>query len=272
MGGRRGGQAGVPLIDTHAFAFSPAFLEDSRLPQDIDGTLATLVKDMAEAGVARTLATFFVTRHDDTFGSVAEGLARYRGKVAAQLYLAVNHPNYAASNAFAAARDPAVGGARAAPSLFRLHPVDESLEKVWDGCEQSRLPVQIVVDASKYCEPSTLAILARQRPELPLVLSIGRGRHRAGLARLARYPRVYFQLPGLLDGEVAAGDPALLRWAVRALPRHRLMFGSDRLGRERSYFAKVEEIRALPSPAREAIAWQTAAEVYGERLPAWRAP
>lgn len=266
-----GGKASAkaPVVDTHAFAFSPIFMEDNRLPTDVDGTLDTLVKHMGRAGVARTLATFFVTRHDDTFSTVPSALARHKGRVAAQLYLAANHPNWAAINARAAQRDPTVGGARAAPSLFKLHPVDETLEAVWDACEEADLPVQLVVDGSKYCAPSSYAILARARPNLRLVLSIARPRHRAGLPALARFPRVFFQVPGLLDGEIKSGDPGLLRWAARALPPTRTMFGSDRLGRERSYMAKVKALRDVRPPAREHLLWRTAAEVYGHRLPAW---
>lgn len=270
MAGRTRKAEKVPVIDTHAFAFSPIFLRENHLPEELDGTLDVLVEDMDRAGVSRTIATFFVTKQDDTFATVASGIARHRGRIAAQLYLAANNGNWAAANARAAGADPTVAGARAAPSLFKLHPVDETLEKVWDACEQARLPVQLVIDASKYCAPSTLEILARSRPELPLVLSITRPRHRAGLAKLARFPRVFFQVPGLLDGEIKGADPALLRWAGRSLPAVRLMFGSDRLGRERSYFAKVKALAGLPREARERVSWQTAAELYGERLPAWR--
>jgi predicted TIM-barrel fold metal-dependent hydrolase len=259
------------VVDTHAFAFSPIFMKENHLPEEIDGTLDTLVKDMDRAGVSRTIATFFVTKHDDTFSTVASGLARHQGRLAAQLYLAANHPNWAAGNARAAAADPTVAGARAAPSLFKLHPVDESLEKVWDACEEARLPVQLVIDASKFCAPSSLAILARARPELPLVLSLTRSRHRAGLPALTRYPRVFFQVSGLLDAEAKTGEAALLRWASRALPPNRLMFGSDRLGREKSYVAKVKALATLPAAVRAQVCAGTALDLYGARLPAWRA-
>jgi predicted TIM-barrel fold metal-dependent hydrolase len=165
-----------------------------------------------------------------------------------------------------------VAGARAAPSLFKLHAVDESLRAVWEACERAALPVQLVVDASRYAEPSSLAVFARERPELTLVLSLTRARHRAGLPALARYPRVFFQLPGLFDAEAKSNDPAILRWAARTLPLDRVMFGSDRLGRERSYFAKVRALRQLPQPAREQVAFRTAFEVYHRRVIAWGAP
>ena len=254
------------IVDTHAFAFSPIFMQENYLPEDIDGTLDTLVEDMDRAGVSGTLATFFVTKHDDTFRTVAAGLARHPGRLAAQLYLAANHPNWAASNVRAAVSDPTVAGARMAPSLFKLHPVDETLEKVWDACEEARLPVQVVFDASKFCAPSTFAILARARPELPLVLSLTRSRHRAGLPALARYPRVFFQVSALLDAEAKSGDGALLRWASRSLPPYRLMFGSDRLGREKSYFAKVRALTALPAAVRDQVCSGTALDLYGPRL------
>ncbi len=270
----RGGAEGseTPVIDTHAFAFSPFFLKENRLPEEIDGTLDTLAADMGEASVARTIATFFVTNQDDTFETVARGIAKHGGRIAAQLYLAVNRPEWAAANARAASGDPTVAGARAAPSLFGLHAVDESLGAVWDACERAALPVQLVVDASRYSEPSSLAVLARERPELTLVLALTRARHRAGLPALARYPRVFFQVPGLLDAEAKSQDAAFLRWAARTLPLDRVMFGSDRLGRERSYFAKVRALRALPLRARERVAFRTALEVYHRRLAAWGAP
>jgi predicted TIM-barrel fold metal-dependent hydrolase len=258
------------VIDTHAFAFSPLFMEENELPTDIDGTFDTLVEDMDSAGVAHTIATMFVTRDDDFFESVARGIARQRPRMAAQVNLPPSHPDWAASNLRAAAREADVAGARAALSLFKMHPVDERLEKVWDECERARLPVQVVVDATKYSEPSSFDILARAHPEMPLVLGITKGRHRAGWSGLARHGRVFFQVPGLLDSEVARGDPSLLRWAVRHLPAEKIMFGSDRLGPEPSYGAKVRALASLPPKARPWVAHGTALSVYGDRLPAWR--
>jgi predicted TIM-barrel fold metal-dependent hydrolase len=256
----RGERPGV--VDTHAFAFSPIFLKENHLPEELDGTFATLVTDMDKAGVAHTIATAFVTKQDDTFETVMQGLERHPGRVSAQLYIAPNRAGWAAANVRAAAREGRVAGARAAPSLFKMHPVDEALEQVWDACEASGLPVQVVVDASKYSDPPSFAVLARQRPRLKLVLSFSTARRRADLARLSRYPGVYFQVPGLLDSEVASGTPAMLRWALRSIPHDRLMFGSDRLGRERSYFAKVKALLELPPQDREEVARATALRLY----------
>lgn len=260
------------MLDTHAFAFSPAFVRESGLPERLDGTFDALVEDMDRAGVRRTIATVFVTADDDFFESVAAGLKRRPGRLAAQLNIPPNRPQWAASNLRAAKGDLRIAGARAAPSLFKLHPVDESLEQVWDACEAARLPVQIVVDGSRFCDPGTLSILARARPELSLVLSPSSPRHREGFPGLAKLPRVFFQLPGLLDGEIKARRPALLRWALRHLPAERLMFGSDRLGREASYFEKVNALRQVPPGVRRQVARETALEVYGDRLASWRGP
>ena len=260
------------MLDTHVFAFSPAFVRESGLPARLDGTFDTLVEDMDRARVKRAIATLFVTASDDLFESVAAGLGRHSGRLAAQLNIPVTRPQWAASNLLAAKHDSRIAGARVAPSLFKVQPVDGSLEQVWQACEAARLPVQVVVDGSRFCEPRTLAILARERPELALVLSLASARHRAGLPALAKFPRVFFQLPALLDGEIKAKRPALMRWAVRHLPAERLMFGSDRLGREASYFAKVGALLEVPPGVRRQLARETALEVYGSRLPAWRGP
>lgn len=241
-------------------------MRENLLPEDIDGSFDTLAADMRRAGVARTLATVFVTKQDDLFGSVAAGLERHKGRIAAQLNLAPNHPEWARANVKAAAKDPRVAGARTAPSLFKMHPVDASLDPVWDACEEARLPVQVVVDGSKFCAPSSFEILARERPRLPLVLAITRARHRAGLRRLVRFPSVFFQVPGLLEREVVDGDPGFLRWALANLPHDRIMFGSDRLGREASYFRKVRAVARLPPGARQRVGRDTARAVYRGRL------
>jgi len=47
------------------------------------------------------------------------------------------------------------------------------------------------------------------------------------------------------------------------------MFGSDRLGRERSYAQKVRAVRMLNPKKREAVGRSTALKVYGERLKGW---
>jgi len=274
----RGGGALAPaagrnepwIIDTHAFAFSPAFLKENRLPEDLDGTFDTLAQDMASVGVAHTIATVFVTRQDDFFESVARGLERQRPRIAVQLNIPANRPDWAAANLRAAAGNKDVAGARAALSLFEMHPVDERLDQAWDACEAARLPVQVVLDGTEYSEPASFGILARQRPGLRLVLSVlGRG-PRAGLVELARHDSIFFQVPGLLDSELERGEPTLLRWALRNLPAERIMFGSDRLGRERSYARRVRAIRTLDPKRGDWVGRATALSVYGERMKAWR--
>ena len=56
----------------------------------------------------------------------------------------------------------------------------------------------------------------------------------SGTLRVLTHPRVFVQVPALLDGEIGAGEPSFLRWALKNLPAERIMFGSDRLGREPS--------------------------------------
>jgi len=254
------------IIDTHVFVISPYFLRQHFLPEGIDATLDALVRDMDAVGVEAAVGTMFVTHEDDLVGSVPEGLSRHRTRVAAQLHLQPNRPEWSTAAVRAAAAHPSVVGARAMLSVFRMRPDDERLTPVFEACAKAELPVQLVFDASSFSHPDAFAALADAFPELPLVLAVTRGRNRAALKGLLRRPRVYAQLPGLLDAEAAGGEPAVLRWAARNLPTEKVMFGSDRLGREREYAAKVRALRVLPAPARGWVARGTALSVYGGRL------
>jgi predicted TIM-barrel fold metal-dependent hydrolase len=254
------------VIDTHVFAISPYFLRQNFLPPDIDATLDALVEDMDAAGVAKAIATMFVTHEDDIVGSVPAGVGRNRERVAAQLHLQPNRPEWSAANIKAAADTPAVVGGRAMLSVFRLRPDDPRLDPMFEAAERARLPVQLVFDASTFSHPDAFDALARAHPELPLVLSVARARNRAALKSLLRHPRVFAQLPGLLENEVTGRHPEMLLWAARHLPPEKLMFGSDRLGREPDYAARVRCLDQLDGAVRAWVARDTALSVYGERL------
>jgi predicted TIM-barrel fold metal-dependent hydrolase len=254
------------IIDTHVFVISPVFLRQNFLPGEIDATLDALVQDMDRAGVDRAIGTMFVTHEDDLVGSVPAGLARHRRRVAAQIHIQPNRAAWSAENVRAAAQDPSIVGARAMLSVFRMRPDDERLARTFQACDDAGLPVQLVFDASTFSNPDAFAALADAFPELPLVLGVTRARNRAALKRLLRYPRVFAQLPGLLDAETATGQATLLKWAARNLPAEKVMFGSDRFGRESHYAEKVRALRLLPPAARRWVERDTALSVYGERL------
>lgn len=256
---------GGQIIDTHVFAISPYFLKQNFLPEHIDATLDTLVSDMDEVGVGRAIATPFVTHEDDLMGSVPSGIERHRTRVAAQLHLQPNRPGWSAQNLRAAASSPAVVGARAMLSVFRRRPDDERLEPLFEGCDQTDLPVQLVFDASRFSHPDSFAALAKRWPDLRIILSVARARNRAALKKLLQLPNVYAQLPGLLDGELP-GHPTTVRWAARHLPPEKVMFGSDRLGHEPDYAAKVQALSEFPPAARRWVERDTALSVYGKRL------
>jgi predicted TIM-barrel fold metal-dependent hydrolase len=135
-----------------------------------------------------------------------------------------------------------------------------------EACARARLPLQVVFDASTYCDPQAFAALADSRPDLTLVLSVARARNRAALKGLAGRPNVFVQLPGLLDSEVADRVPSMMKWAARHLPPEKVMFGSDRLGREAEYAAKVKALQAFAPAARRWVARDTALSVYGRAL------
>jgi predicted TIM-barrel fold metal-dependent hydrolase len=265
-------QAPNGIIDTHAFAISPVFLAEHFLPTHLDATLDSLVEDMDHVGVSRAIVTPFITTTDDKVGSVPFALGDKGERIGVQLYLQPNRAPWTAHNVRQAHADKSVLGLRAVPSLFAMDPGDARLAEVWQACQDTSLPVQVVFDASKHSSAQAFQAFCRQWPELVIVLSVARTRHKAALKALVEHPRVFVQVPALLDGEVAAGEPTFLRWALKNLPADRIMFGSDRLGREESYLAKVKALKALPPKQREWVASRTAATVYCARRPAWRHP
>jgi len=61
-------------------------------------------------------------------------------------------------------------------------------------------------------------------------------------------------------------DGLTLHPLLRATGSRKLLFGSDRRGREASYFERVEAVRRLPWWQRRNVAWRTAVRVYGPRI------
>lgn len=117
------------------------------------------------------------------------------------------------------------------------------------------------------CHPSLFATLARAFPELPIVcLHSGAGWYREMPTLLATCPNVFLEVEGLQLHEAQLNlPPQVLPYLLQRWGSAKIMFGSDRIGREEKYFRRVQLIRSIPLPYRDDLCHRTATAVY--RLP-----
>ena len=114
------------------------------------------------------------------------------------------------------------------------------------------------------CRPSLFVALARTFPKLPIVcLHAGGGWQREMPNLLAACPNVYLEVEGLQLHEAQLHlPPQALPYLLQRCGSAKLLFGSDRIGREEKFFRRVQFIRSIPPPYRDGLCQQTATRVY----------
>ena len=142
-------------------------------------------------------------------------------------------------------------GLKIYPSYQFFHPDDERHYPIWEACEDLRIPLLVHVGSSvipgtelEYCHPRHLAPLARDFPELPVVMAHGgRGHWYDECATLvAETGNAYIDVTGLVPNRLLQHFPDLPRLADRFL------FGSDWPAMPKSVAHNVSVIRQLPLP------------------------
>ncbi len=219
------------IVDSHCHA-SPQWYEP----------VETLVFQMDRCGVAQAVLVQLLGQFDNSYQ--AECCRRYPGR-----FVIVAAVDTDAPDALETVANLAASGATG----LRLRPTARSPGNdalaIWRMAARHKLAVSCVGPAAAMCEPGFLEIV-EQLPEMPFVLE-----HLGGLARsdvgdfkavrkavfgLARFPNVYFKVPGLgqlsprvrrmpLSGgmPLETPNPTILLEAVEKFGPSRLMWGSD---------------------------------------------
>jgi predicted TIM-barrel fold metal-dependent hydrolase len=80
---------------------------------------------------------------------------------------------------------------------------------------------------------------------------------------LATCPNVYLEVEGLQLHEAQLNlPPQVLPYLLQRCGSAKIMFGSDRIGREEKYFRRARAIRNILPPYRDDLCQQTATRVY----------
>ena len=219
------------IVDSHCHA-SPQWYEP----------VETLLFQMDRCGVAQAVLVQLLGQFDN--GYQAECCRRYPGRFVSVAAIDTDAPDALETVARLAASGAT--GLRLRPTT--RSPGDDALA-IWRVAAKHRLAISCVGPAAAMCEPGFLEIV-EQLPDLPFVLEhlggLGRGdvgdfqKMRKAIFGLARFPNVYFKVPGLgqLSPRVArlpssdgrpleTANPAILMEAVEKFGPSRLMWGSD---------------------------------------------
>lgn len=159
-------------------------------------------------------------------------------------------------------------GLKLYPSYQFFYPDERRVYPLYEACLEGGIPVLLHVGSSvipgtrlEYCDPAHLAPVARDFPELPLVMAHGgRGHWYAECAALVRaHERVYIDVTGLVPARLLEHFPGM---AERA---DRFIFGSDWPGMPKSVAHNAAVIRGLglPPAALDAIFHDNAARLLG---------
>jgi L-fuconolactonase len=263
------------IVDSHCHA-SPQWYEP----------VETLLFQMDRGGVSQAVLVQLLGQFENSYQ--AKCCKRYPGR-----FVSVAAVDTEAPDALETVANLAASGATG----LRLRPTvrshgDNALA-IWRAAAKHKLAISCVGPAAAMCEPGFLEIV-EQLPELSIVLE-----HLGGLARpdvgdvqkmrkaifgLARFPNVYFKVPGLgqLSPRIArippsggrpleTPNPAILMEAVEKFGPSRLMWGSDfppvasREGYRNALEWVREALRDLPGFAQDQIFGGVARHVF--RLP-----
>lgn len=228
-----------------------------------------LLADMDVAGVDRVLVV--LSSEVDEFTRLAD---RHPGRLLGLAYFDSLRPRegLTAVRALVEGRPDRILGVKTALPYFGQDPRRDELAPLYEYCAARGLPLQFHMGGDPAmeaaCRPEAFAEVASEYPTLPIVcLHGGGGWHREMPALLRARDNISLQVEALQLHEAEGdGRPRVLRDLLRRADSRRMMFGSDWMGREAKYFARVRTIRRIPRRYRQDLCWRTAARVYGPHL------
>ncbi|HUE77350.1 MAG TPA: amidohydrolase family protein [Longimicrobiales bacterium] len=142
-------------------------------------------------------------------------------------------------------------GLKLYPSYQFFHPDERRVYPIYQACLDAGIPLLLHIGSSvipgtrvEFCDPARLAPVARDFPDLPIVMAHGgRGHWYDECAALVRdHENVYIDVTGLVPGRLLHLFPGLADMADR------VVFGSDWPAMPKSVAHNVDVIRGLGLP------------------------
>lgn len=255
----------MALIDAHTH-LRTGKLTGTLAPASVEVALQLLREDMEQAKVATSLV---VTLPEDV-PALAQEAARAPGKLYSLLWFDSRQPDQSLQELRSlVTRFPSIliGVKTVLPYLYQ-HPLQQEFFPLYTFCQERRLPIQFHFGGNPrmeaLCRPSLLAALARIFPQLLIVcLHAGGGWSQEIPALLATFHNVDLEVEGIQLHEAQLNlPPQVVPSLLQRCGSAKLMFGSDRIGREQKFFRRVQYIQSLPLLYRADLCQRTAARVY----------
>lgn len=253
------------LVDAHTH-LRTGKLSGTPTPASAELALQLLQEDMERAGITTSLV---VTWPEDV-PALAQEAARSPGTLYSLLWFDSRRPGRSLQElTLLVERFPAVliGVKTVFPYLYQ-NPLQQEFFPLYAFCQERQLPIQFHFGGNprmeEVCRPSLFVALARAFPALPIVcLHAGGGWQREMPNLLATCSNVYLEVEGLQLHEAQLNlPPQVLPYLLQRCGSGKIMFGSDRIGREEKFFRRVQFIRSIPPLYRDDLCQQTATRVY----------
>jgi predicted TIM-barrel fold metal-dependent hydrolase len=253
------------LVDAHAH-LRTGKLSGTPTPASPEIALQLLQEDMEQAGITTSLV---VTWPEDV-PTLAQEAARSPGKLYSLLWFDSRQPDRSLQElTLLVERFPSIliGVKTVFPYLYQ-NPLQQEFFPLYTFCQAHRLPIQFHFGGNPrmeaVCHPSLFTVLARAFPELSIVcLHAGGGWSREMPALLAMSPNISLEVEGLQLHEAHLQlPPQVLQELLQRCGSAKIMFGSDRLGREEKYFRRGQVISSIPPLYRDDLCHRTATRVY----------
>jgi predicted TIM-barrel fold metal-dependent hydrolase len=255
----------LSLIDAHTHLRTGKF-SGTPTPASAELALQLLQEDMERAEITTSLV---VTWPEDV-PALAREAALSSGRLYSLLWFDSRRPDGSLRELVSLVeRFPAVliGVKTVFPYLYQS-PLQREFFPLYAFCQEHGLPIQFHFGGNPrmeaVCHPSLFVTLARTFPELPIVcLHGGGGWHREMPPLLATCSNVYLEVEGLQLHEAQLNlPPQVLPYLLQRSGSTKLMFGSDRIGREEKFFRRVRFIKSIPPLYRDDLCQGTATRVY----------
>jgi len=255
----------VLLVDAHTH-LRTGKLSGTSTPASAELALQLLQEDMERAA----LTTSLVVTWPEDIPVLAQEAARSPGKLYSLLWFDSRWPDRSLQElTLLVERFPSVliGVKTVFPYLYQ-NPLQQEFLPLYAFCQERRFPIQFHFGRNprmeEVCSPSLFVALARTFPELPIVcLHAGGGWSRQMPELLATCPNIYLEIEGLQLHEAQLNLPSqVLPYLLQRSGSAKIMFGSDRIGREEKFFRRVQFIRNIPPLYRDDLCHRTATHVY----------
>lgn len=225
-----------------------------------DSGLHCLLEDMEMAGVNTTVLASISPDEDKEIQRVTTSYPNLYGL----FWLDHDNPSISVDRFLhARSMNPKLLGMKANMQYYQIRPNHPPLFQAYEILNSHHLPIQFHVGIDdEFADFDNYSQIADTFPNMKMILLHAGGQQWRKIPDLLlKHPNIFVELEALQLKEMEREEPQVLLYLLKHCPKERLLFGSDWIWSDATYFKRVAVIKNLSPEIRSAISKDNAQRV-----------